>query len=347
MLFWDGAGVASGCGPSFFGGLAFLFLEVVSDAVQVGAEDSHSDVTVIGGLALVRAAVEAVVLEGVNVAFNRAVGVGGLSPFFVTLAFFVGLAEFAFFGHDDEGDVEFEQFTVFDAAKSAVAAEADEFSRGEGAEEVIGEGDDFGAFGAASHDFVVVNEVVLVGGDEEAPTEFDVGAAFAFGDPFGVLFEEGVELFSGGDFAPFQETVADEEDVFDEEVLPVDEVGVLDQLQGIQGMVPELIEGGLEFFFELVKLVEVVGGGVDDALRFVDSASFAGPGTVAHGAFDPAFPMGAFSPAGELKFAGEAGADFYDFAGGVPGEVEVGGEVDVGFEDVAINFDLIVFIVFF
>jgi hypothetical protein len=57
------------------------------------------------------------------------VGVGEFTPFFGALALAVGLAELAFFGHDD-------------------------------------------------------------GGDEEAATELDVGPAFAFGDPFGVLFEE-------------------------------------------------------------------------------------------------------------------------------------------------------------
>lgn len=208
--FWDEdfRGARSGGGPAALR-FALLFLEVRSDAVEVVGEHSEADVFFVVCFSPVGAAVESVVLEGVDVAFDSAVFVGLFSPLFVTLAFAVGLAGFAFFGHDDFGDFELQQFAVFDAAEAAVGAEADEFSGGEGAEESVGEGDDFSAFVAAGHDLIVMDEVVLVGGDEEAATEFDAGSAFAFGDPFGVLFEEGKELFSGGDFTSFEEAVAD------------------------------------------------------------------------------------------------------------------------------------------
>jgi len=44
---------------------------------------------------------------------------------------------------------------------------------------------------------------MLVGGDKEAATKLDVGTAFTFGDPFGVLLKKGVKLVSRGDFTPF------------------------------------------------------------------------------------------------------------------------------------------------
>jgi len=88
-----------------------------------------------------------------------------------------------------------------------------------------------------------VNEVVLIGGDEEAPTEFDVGSTFAFGNPFGVLFEEGVEFFASGNFATFEEAVADEKDVFDEEVLPFFDGLDFAELEEAEGVVFELGKG--------------------------------------------------------------------------------------------------------
>lgn len=166
-----------------------------------------------------------------------------------------------------------------------------------------------------------MDELVLVGGDEEAATEFDVGSAFAFGDPFGVLFKEGVEFFSGGDFASLKEAIADEEDVFDEKVVEVGDFLELDNLLWGQGMEADFDEGGVEFFFKLVEGGKVVGGGVDDAGLFVGSAAFAGPGAGAHRFFDAGFPVVFFAPAGELDFVGEAAGEFDGFARGVPGEV--------------------------
>ncbi len=54
-----------------------------------------------------------------------------------------------------------------------------------------------------------------------------------------------------------------------------------------------------------------------------------------------------FTPAGEADFLSETAGQLDDFTGGVPGEVEVGGEVSVCFKDVTIDFDLIRFFVFF
>ncbi len=114
---------------------------------------------------------------------------------------------------------------------------------------MVCEWDDFGAFIAAGHHFVVMNEVVLVRGNQEAATEFNAGAALAFGDPLGVLFKEGVEFFSGGNFTPFQETIADEEDVFDEEVLPVFDDFEFVKLGEAKGLATKLFKGGAELFF--------------------------------------------------------------------------------------------------
>ena len=57
--------------------------------------------------------------------------------------------------------------------------------------------------------------------------------------------------------------------------------------------------------------------------------------------------MGFFTPAGEADLSGEAAGEVDDFTRGVPGEIQVGGEVDVGFKNVAIDFDLVRFLVFF
>jgi hypothetical protein len=287
------------------------------------------------------------VFKGVDVAFDRAVGVGKFAPFFAALTFAVRLAELAFFGHDYGGDFQFQEFPVFDTTEASIKADALQSTGGKGGEKTVCQRDDFGTFIAAGHDFIVMDKVVLVGGDEEAPTEFYVGAAFAFGDPFGVLFEEGVEFFSGGNFTPFQESVADEKDVFDEEVVPVFDGFNLAELDEAEGLFFELFKGGTELFFELVELGEIGGGGFYDALLFVGTSTFTGSGAVPHGGFDAGFPVGSFTPTGELEFGGETTGEVDDFAGGVPGEVEVGGEVNVRLKDVTIDFDLVRFFVFF
>lgn len=187
----------------------------------------------------------------------------------------------------------------------------------------------------------------MIGGDEEAATKLNTGAAFAFGDPFGVLFKEGVEFFASGNFTPFQEAVADEKDVFDEKVLPINKGGPFKALDGVKGFVTELLQGGAELFFKLIELGKVGDGALDDAVLFVGSSAFAGAGADSHGGFDGALPMGFFTPAGEAGLSGEAAGEVDDFTRGVPGEVQVGGEVDVGFKNVAIDFDLVRFLVFF
>jgi hypothetical protein len=166
-----------------------------------------------------------------------------------------------------------------------------------------------------------MNELVLVGGDEDAPTEFDVGTAFAFGDPFGVLLKDGVEFFSGGDFASFEETIVNEEDVLDEEVVKVGDHSYFEDLCRGEWMKEDFDEGAVEFFFKLVELGEVVGRGADDSVLFVGSTTFAGLGGVAHAFFNLFFPVSAFSPTGDAKVGGESAGEFNAFAGGVPGEV--------------------------
>jgi len=87
---------------------------------------------------------------------GRVAGDGLFAPFFIALAFAVGLGGVAIFGHDDLGDFELQDLAVFDAAKATVGAEADGFSGRQGAQQVVGEGEDFGAFVATGYDFVVV-----------------------------------------------------------------------------------------------------------------------------------------------------------------------------------------------
>ena len=218
---------------------------------------------------------------------------------------------------------------------------------GQGVEEAVGEGDDFRTLVAAGHDFVVVDELVLIGGDEETTTELNIGPAFAFGHPFGVLFEEGVKFFSGGNLTPFQQAVADEEDVFDEVVVKFGDFLELDDLPLGEWVVADFGERAMEFFFKLVELGKVVGGGVDDAGLFVGSTPFADPGASAHGFFDALFPVPFFTPAGEFDFGGQAAGEFDGFARGVPGEIQVGREVDVCFKNIAVDFDAVRLVVFF
>ena len=49
--------------------------------------------------------------------------------------------------------------------------------------------------------------------------QFDIGAGFAFLNPLGMLLEDRVKLFPGGDSASFQQTIANEENVFDQQVV--------------------------------------------------------------------------------------------------------------------------------
>jgi hypothetical protein len=115
----------------------------------------------------------------------------------------------------------------------------------------------------------------------------------------------------------------------------------------LRGVFFELPKGGTELFFELVELGKIDGGGFYDALFFVGSSTFAGLGVVSHGGFDTGFPVGFFTPAGEAELDGESAGEVDGFARGVPGEVEVGGEVNVRLKDVTIDFDLMRFFVFF
>lgn len=86
---------------------ALFLLKVRADAVQVVRQDSESDVAFVILFSFVGAAVESVVFQGVDVAFDGTVGVGKFTPLFAALTFAVGLAEFAFFGHDDGGNFQF------------------------------------------------------------------------------------------------------------------------------------------------------------------------------------------------------------------------------------------------
>lgn len=121
----------------------------------------------------------------------------------------------------------------------------------------------------------------------------------------------------------------------------------MDNLLFVEGVEAGFGEGGVEFSLKPVEFGEVVGGGADDAGFFVGSAAFAGPGAGAHGFFDALFPMGFFAPAGEAEVGGEAAGEVDGFAGGVPGEVQVGGEMDICFKYITVDFDAVRVVVFF
>jgi len=184
---------------------------------------------------------------------------------------------------------------------------------------MVCEGDDFGTFVSTAHDFVVVDEVVLVGGNKQATTEFYIGTSLAFGNPFGVLLKEGVEFFFGGDFTSFQKAVADQKDVFDEESLPVFDCINFTELEETEGLIAKLFQGGTEFFFEVVELGEVVGGSANDALLFVGSPAFAGSGAGSHGVLNTALPVVFFTPPGQTNFSGETTGELNGFTRSIPG----------------------------
>lgn len=121
----------------------------------------------------------------------------------------------------------------------------------------------------------------------------------------------------------------------------------MDNLLFVEGVEADFGEGGVEFFLKLVEFGEVAGGGLNDAGLFVGSAAFAGPGAGAHRFFNALFPMGFFTPAGEFDFGGEAAGEVDGFACGVPGEVQVGGEMDICFKNITVDFDAVRVVVFF
>jgi len=113
---------------------SFFFLQVRSDSMEVVGEHSESNVALVSLLAFVGTAVQAVLLKGVDVAFDRAVRSGEFTPFFDSLTLTVRLAQLAFFGHDDGGDFEFQELAVFDAAEASIKADTLQSSGGKGVE---------------------------------------------------------------------------------------------------------------------------------------------------------------------------------------------------------------------
>ena len=165
-------------------------------------------------VSFVATAGESVVFEAVDVGFDGAVGVAEFDV--ARLAFFGGFlgVAFAFFGHDELVDFSCKGGFGGGAAEAFVEADAldgvfavlflDAFDGGEG----------LGMFVGGGEDFVVEDNVVLVGGDEEFAPEFYGASGFAFGDPLGVGLEEGEGFFFVGDGFASDDTPLDEIDVF-------------------------------------------------------------------------------------------------------------------------------------
>ena len=106
-------------------------------------------------------------------------------------------------------------------------------------------------------------------------------------------------------------------------------------------------EGGGEFFFEFVELGEIICGSANNALLFACATAFAGAGAGAHGGFNTTFPVAFFTPTCETEFGSEATSEIDGFSRSVPGEIQVGWEVNVCLKDVAIDLDLVLRVVFF
>lgn len=84
--------------------------------------------------------------------------------------------------------------------------------------------------------------------------------------------------------------------------------------------------------------MEVVTGGFFEALWFVFPAFLANVAEDAHLGFNGGADGFVFAPAGELVGFCQGDDEVVNFAGCVPEEVDVGGEVDVGLEDVGVAF---------
>ena len=73
---------------------------MIADAVQIVREYSQTGITGIAGIPFVRATIQSVMFQTVNVAFYATVRVGQFAPILLTLPILVGCCEFTFLGHD-------------------------------------------------------------------------------------------------------------------------------------------------------------------------------------------------------------------------------------------------------
>jgi hypothetical protein len=96
---------------------------------------------------------------------------------------------FATLGHDDRRHIEANQFAVFGASEAFVEADAGEGTGAVAGEHPVGHRDALVHVCSAHRHVVVVDESVLIGGDEQAVAPLVRGPALAFLDPLGVRLD--------------------------------------------------------------------------------------------------------------------------------------------------------------
>ena len=158
--------------------------------VEVVGEDAETYAAAVAVVSFIATAVEAVVFEAVDVGFDGAVGVAEFDV--AGLVFFGGFCgvAFAFFGHDELVDLACEVGFVGGATEAFVEADAFDAVFAVLRLDSLDGGTGLGMFVGGVEDFVVEDEVVLIGGDEEFASEFYGASGFAFADPLGVGLEE-------------------------------------------------------------------------------------------------------------------------------------------------------------
>ncbi len=309
--------------------------------MEIVGEDAVAGVALVAGESDIQATVQAVMAETVDVAFDGAVLVTEGDKLFFVFVRGLGGVFLAALGQHDGGHVELEEFAVAGASEAFVGAEAGELVRPVTVEKPVGDGQEVVDFGSAVEHGVVLHEFMLVGGDEETVAEFDVGAGFAFLNPLGVGLEEGINFFGGGDRLATEEAALHEVEVFEEHGVKILERFPLGQTHGL---VAEGEQAHADFGREFVAGGEILAHGGVEAGGFGGGRAAAAVDGLARAAlegFEPAAPVLRFAPAGEREAGG--GVEFFNpvhaLAAGVPEEVQVGGEMDVGLEDVGVDLE--------
>ena len=255
----------------------------------------------------------------------------------VFLRGFLSIA-FAFLWHDDPSGHILELDLVGLAAEALVEADAFEGARPELLQYSGDRGGGLGMLVGLSHVVIVNDKVILVGGDEEFAAKFHRAAGLALADPLGVGLKEREDLFVVRDgFAP-EDAPLDEVDVFVEHL---DKVGQLDEagaLNGAELKTSELAEGGVGLGAQGAGFVKVDACPLLKTFLFVGASLLADVAKRTHLVFEPGSDRVVFAPAGKSVILSQGNDDINCLAARVPEQVDVGGEVNIGFKNVGVTF---------
>jgi len=100
------------------------------------------------------------------------------------------------------------------------------------------------------------------------------------------------------------------------------------------------------FLFQFTQASQVGVNGFLQAFFFILSSALINAGDFKVTGFYPSVPILRFSPSSEVVPLRIASTQFYTFAGGIEGKIEISREMDVGFTDVAVGFKPLCFVFF-